>query len=569
MTNKKNDKTFIVIIITAAVIAILSVAVCVFMIFMPDRVVTVDDKLQLPAADTDFVSYYVPSEDKYCSGEERITVSVCAKNGSTAYVMLAGQKIPLYAASQSLEGNSVLSGEITLPSAQAYAQELGNVAFFVTYNGITQICYGGKLTVGAEIGSPDITVPQQPQSQVTESVGTGTAKAIVVTGPLTEGKDVTSTELFYNPTYGNLVTSMTDYVVQKIIDYDDDGKELEFYKLMSGRAVPADSNVALIDVNENMTYNSVSLSSVREGNSNKIVIAETMKVPYKLNYVGQTFVKGYEKLSYNVKPFCAQAVDFIFDYTVAFNGDISSFNDEVISSVTASINPDNKTFILHCVLRRPGKFYGYDMSYDSSGNLNLSFRQPVRSYKGLSVTIDAGHGGNPGALDYTGKYHEADQTLAISNHLAAYLSNAGAVVYMTRTANNEVSLETRRFMNQQIKPDLFISIHLNAAENKSRSGTSTYYFTPFSQPLASCINNRLVSIFSQCYRDNPDMLKNVNGGDRYYPFFVTRTDVCPSVLVEVGFITHALESKYLIDPAYHQAFGKAIFDAVGDYLALM
>lgn len=565
MRKSKEDNTFRAIIFTAAVIVIISAVVCIFMLFMRGK------ELNVKTADSDneqkgeFIGFVIPAEDKFCSSKEQLDVSVSVKKGASAYAMISGQKISLEASSQSTDGYEILSGSFILPESQTFTQALGNVAFFVTYDGITQICYGGKITVNALSQSENINSSTDNTSSA--ELLTGTTKALVVTGAITDCKEITENELFFNPTYGNLVLGMTDYVTAKIIDFDDDGKEVEFYKLLSGRAVKADDNVRLIDANSVMTYNSVSLSSQPSSKGRKIIMSETSRVPYKLRYVGQSFTKGYEKLYYNAKPFCAEAVDFIFENTVSFSGSLSDFSDVVVSGVTVSVNPDDKTLILHCQLKRPGKFYGYIMEYDENGNLCISFRQPVRSLSELTVIIDPGHGGNPGAVDYTGKYREADQTLAVSKHLAAYLSSAGATVYMTRTADTEVSLEERRLMNQQIKPDLFISIHLNGAESKSKNGTSTYYFTPFSQPLASFINNRLVGIFSNCYSDNPDMLKNVNGGDRYYPFFVTRTDVCPSVLIELGFFTNELESKYLIDPAYQQAFGKAIYEAVGDFIA--
>lgn len=520
-----------------------------------------------PVSVGEFVSSVSPSEDKVCSSGENVRFSVKAKSGSSAYVMILGQKIPLTVTSEDGDGFVILSADALMPESTSEIQQLGNAAFFVTYDSITQIIYGGKLTVsalqsGGESATETVTVPYD-----VPDLETDTKTALVVTGPIAEGKDVTSSELFYNPTYGNLVTGMTDYVVCRIIDYDDDGNEVDFYKLMSGRAVKADSNVKLVETSGTQKYNTVSLSVKSDASSTYIVMSETMKVPYKIHYVGQNFTKGYETLAYNAKPFTASAVEFIFDYTVSFSGSLSSFSDNIVSLVEPVLNPIDKTLTLRCYLRTPGKFYGYIMEYDESGNLNLSFRQPVKSINDLTVIIDPGHGGNPGALDYTGKYREADQTLAISKNLAAYLSSAGATVYMTRTTDVEVSLETRRLMNQQIKPDLFISVHLNGAETTSRSGTSTYYFTPFSQPVASFINNRLTGVFNTCYRDNPDMLKKVNGGDRYYPFFIARTDVCPSVLVEVGFFTHPLESKYLIDSAYQQVFAKAIYEAVCDYVA--
>lgn len=569
MDVSKQDKTVKTVIIAAAVVVFISLAVCVAVIFLPQRNNNTVNASVPETARGDFIGYISPSEDKMYAAEETVTLSVSAKNGSVAYAMIAGQKIPLEASAVATDGYCVFSGNYVMPSSQQYAQELGSVAFFVTYEGVTQICYGGKLTIAASALQQESSVPSalDTTSAVSSTFTQATAKAIIVTGMLAEGKEVAQNDLNYNPNYGNLITGMTDYVVEKIID-NDEGEQVEFYKLLSGRAVKADNNVQLIDVNAQLEYNTAALSTINDSGANKIVIKGTKKVPYKIEYVGQVFNQGYEKLKYNVSPFCATAIDFIFDYTVSFSGSLTGFSDDIISGINVSINSDNKTMILHCVLRRQGRFFGYVMENDQNGDLCLSFRQPVKSLSALKIIIDPGHGDTPGAVDNSGKYREADQTLAISKHFASYLASTGAQVYMTRTSDTDVSLEMRRLMNQQIKPDLFISVHLNASEKKSKSGTSTFYFTPFSQPLASFINNRLCEVYnSSCYKDNAKMLESVNIGAHYYPFYVTRTDVCPSVLVEVGFISNDTECKYLVDPAYQQTFGYALYNAVSDFVA--
>lgn len=586
MNRNKSDKTFNIIVITAAVIVVLSVALCLFLYFKPqNRPIVVTPAINVS---DDFVSQVSPIEDKvYVSGES-VKVSVGAKSGATAYAMILGQKIPLTAGVPDSSGYCVLSGYISLPQAQSYTQELGNIAFFITYEGITQIAYGGKVTINANNSqggestsstAPSSQQPQSPQSsqvvvlpgsdssQVTFPSG-GDAKMLVVTGPVTEIKDLGNHELVYNPTYGNLIAGMSDYVVEKITDTDEDGNFVPAYRLMSGRGVVENDRIRIVDAPSEMTYNTMTLSQTSDSGSPKIVIGETNKVPYKCRYIGQGFQSGHDGLKFNVSSFTATAIDFIFDYTVSYSGSLSAFSDEIVSSVTVSTNPDDKTLILHCNLKRPGKFFGYILENDQNGNLVLSFRQPVKSISNLTVLIDPGHGGTPGAVDQSKKYRECDQTLAISRYFASYLCSAGATVYMTRNDDSEVSLETRRLMSQQIKPDLTISIHLDGAEDKSKNGSSTFYYKPFSQPLASCINNRIAAVYaSSVYPDNPTLLKSANGGARYYPFYVTRTDVCPAVLCEVGFITHEVECRYLFDPAYQQTFAKAIFDGVCDFVA--
>ena len=120
----------------------------------------------------------------------------------------------------------------------------------------------------------------------------------------------------------------------------------------------------------------------------------------------------------------------------------------------------------------------------------------------------------------------------------------------TITSNSTVELYDRRNMAEQVDPDLYVSVHLNSAKNKSLSGTSTFYYTSFSKPLAQCIHNRLVSAYStSCYQNNPQMMNGLDDGTSFYPFYVTRTESFPSVLIETGYISNDYECAFLTDDA--------------------
>lgn len=114
--------------------------------------------------------------------------------------------------------------------------------------------------------------------------------------------------------------------------------------------------------------------------------------------------------------------------------------------------------------------------------LLLLFSNPVRSAAdgkdGLkTVCIDAGHGGHdPGCISADRKTREKDLTLSIAQKLAAEIrkGHPGVKVVMTRNTDKYVTLNDRADIANKANADLFISIHINAASNKSASGFSVH-----------------------------------------------------------------------------------------------
>lgn len=85
------------------------------------------------------------------------------------------------------------------------------------------------------------------------------------------------------------------------------------------------------------------------------------------------------------------------------------------------------------------------------------------------VLIDPGHGGDdPGVK--AGKLHEADLCLALAKDLAATLGKAGLQARLTRDSDQSLSLSARVELADQLRPDVFISLHFNDAFQKEASG---------------------------------------------------------------------------------------------------
>ncbi len=181
--------------------------------------------------------------------------------------------------------------------------------------------------------------------------------------------------------------------------------------------------------------------------------------------------------------------------------------------------------------------------------------------------LDPGHGG----LSMTGTatqsgVAEAKITLAIALKARDMLTSLGANVVMTRTTEKPLTLEQRVEILTAANPDLYVSIHCDGSDGTADSGTHTFYYTPFSKPLATAITSSLVSVYrNYIYSVGDSNYSSVDRGTKYYPFFVTRMFNCPSVLVETGFLTNPVEGEILANDNSQYWIAQGISDGIKNY----
>lgn len=175
----------------------------------------------------------------------------------------------------------------------------------------------------------------------------------------------------------------------------------------------------------------------------------------------------------------------------------------------------------------------------------------------LVVVIDPGHGGrDPGAIGIGG-LQEKGIALAISQQVAAILTQQGIQVVMTRDGDYFIDLDPRVQLAEQVNADLFISIHANAI-NLSRqdvNGFETYYYSDAGLRLARAIHNNVLQTID--HRDR---------GVRRARFYVLRNTSMPAVLVETGFVTGNVDVYNLSDPAWQQRMANAIAQGILQYI---
>ncbi|MDO4799800.1 MAG: N-acetylmuramoyl-L-alanine amidase [Bacillota bacterium] len=177
-------------------------------------------------------------------------------------------------------------------------------------------------------------------------------------------------------------------------------------------------------------------------------------------------------------------------------------------------------------------------------------------YKDKIIVVDAGHGGyDPGAVG--SKISEKVLALRASLYLEEKLNELGFRVFMTRKDDTYVGLFERGTMAENIKADLFVSVHINAHVKKNVSGIETLYGTEIDKILARMIQNRLMETFPNARN---------RGVVEFADLVVLRTTSMPSVLVELGFISNEEEQERMMEDSYMRKSAQAIADGIVEFV---
>ncbi|MFT9819962.1 N-acetylmuramoyl-L-alanine amidase [Lysinibacillus sp. NPDC056185] len=175
------------------------------------------------------------------------------------------------------------------------------------------------------------------------------------------------------------------------------------------------------------------------------------------------------------------------------------------------------------------------------------------------IIIDPGHGGKDVGTHYD-KIYEKDITLKVSTLVKDKLEAAGAKVLMPRTGDTFSPPQKHVDFSHANYGEIFVSIHVNSADNTKAKGTETYYAkTPGDMyeediELATFVNNQIV--------------KNVNMENRKVRemnYIVVANTNIPAILVELGFLSNKEDRAKLTDDKYIELFAESIYKGILEY----
>jgi len=202
--------------------------------------------------------------------------------------------------------------------------------------------------------------------------------------------------------------------------------------------------------------------------------------------------------------------------------------------------------------------WGYDIGYDQGSNLRIRLRRPPKVANqdsllaGLTIAVDAGHGGDaPGAIGATGLM-EKNVNFAIASYIQSLLQARGAKVVMTRTDDTNVGMPDRTDVILQSGAHVLISIHGNSGGGTSDAeavrGTSTYYRHLGYQPLANIMYEKMLELGLGQF--------GVVGS---FNFSLNAPTQLPNVLVETAFLSNPEDEMKLLDDEFRRAIaGKVV-----------
>jgi N-acetylmuramoyl-L-alanine amidase len=245
---------------------------------------------------------------------------------------------------------------------------------------------------------------------------------------------------------------------------------------------------------------------------------------------------------------------------------ITNVNSDTINLIRTGYfqkNPDITRVVFELLSRAQ-----YDISI-SSDHKNLTVQTYIpdidNSYSGKVIAIDAGHGSpDPGCIGKMGT-KEKDVTLDITRRVERILDSRGATVIMTRPGENEAeSLLKITDIANRAKADVFVSIHINAAESTALEGTMTFVLSGSSTETRIQESNNLAK---KIQGELVNGLGLKNDGVRYANFAVLRTSKMPAVLCELAFISNPAEEKKINTDSFRNKAAEAIVKGIGLYFS--
>lgn len=226
----------------------------------------------------------------------------------------------------------------------------------------------------------------------------------------------------------------------------------------------------------------------------------------------------------------------------------------------------------------------------------------------FTVVIDAGHGGHdPGAIGSFAR--EKDINLSVALKLGSLIETKmkDVKVVFTRKTDIFIPLQERADIVNENHADLFICIHTNSSPSSDAYGAETFtlglaktksnldvamrensvillennYKTRYKGFDPASIDSyimfefmqdkyidRSIEFSSSVQNQLAHYCQRADRGVRQAGFWVLHRSACPSVLIELGFISNPAEERYLTSDQGQNELSTAIFNAFVNYKRL-
>lgn len=220
-----------------------------------------------------------------------------------------------------------------------------------------------------------------------------------------------------------------------------------------------------------------------------------------------------------------------------------------------------------------------------------------------TIVLDAGHGGNDVGAVGPNRRYEKVINLNVTKYLYSILKQRGYKVYLTRTNDRFIKVMDRTVLANKKNADLFISVHTNSVPKEKAneiSGIETFFLSParserakrvaalenksdiremsdssksvflesLNRPRITASHKFAIDVQAGLLQSTRSKYKDTkDSGVREGPFWVLVGAQMPSILVELGYVSHPEESRRLYSKDYQQLLANGIANGINAYFS--
>jgi TonB-dependent SusC/RagA subfamily outer membrane receptor len=272
--------------------------------------------------------------------------------------------------------------------------------------------------------------------------------------------------------------------------------------------------------------------------------------------------------------------EFIADKESLEDADISAFAEMILHTVYPKQNFSLANNFFHSPLKRRiimfTKNKNPKVSYISrllalplaaviffAFTLKMKKNETHYTGKTINVVIDAGHGGSDnGARE--NNVNEKDLNLAIAKEIKKLNTNENLNIILSRTGDETMVPQDRTKFAETNKADVFVSIHIDAENNKNEHNGMSVFIPKNDNPYVEQ-SQSLGSAIVESFKSNYLLTVSNNLQQRERGIWILKANEWPSVLIQVGYLSTQRDFDYLTNPKNQRAIAQNILNGIEKY----
>jgi len=183
------------------------------------------------------------------------------------------------------------------------------------------------------------------------------------------------------------------------------------------------------------------------------------------------------------------------------------------------------------------------------------------------IVIDVGHGGNDTGAIGINSIQEKDVVLNVAKEILRLnktIFDNELNIYLSRYKDTLISLSDRSRLAKGLNADVFVSLHCNAYTTSSK-GIDVYVHNANDKEMHI---KKSIALGLSILKETTSKLGFNKRGVQFANFQVLRERIsfCPTILIEMGFVTNTDEADYFLNPKNTRAMALAILMGLYNYL---